>query len=69
MGGMAGLMATIPTSATTALTIGVEGGAYYTMASLSSDGVYTVSGGNLVSGGAVPDPLPAPGTIAPISIE
>ncbi len=69
LGGVGGLMATIPTSATTALTLGVEAGAYYTMASLSSDGVYTVSGGNLVSGGAVPDPAPAPGAIAPISIE
>jgi hypothetical protein len=69
MGGIAGLMATIPTSATTALTIGVEGGAYYTMASLSSDGVYTVSGGNLDVGGGVIDPAPAPGAVAPISIE
>lgn len=69
MGGIAGLMATIPVSATTALTVGVEGGAYYTMASLSSDGVYTVSGGNLDVGGGVIDPAPAPGAVAPISIE
>ena len=68
MGGTAGLTATIQTSSTTALTLGVEAGAYYTMASLSSDGTYTVSGGNLVDGGAVvPDPVP--GAVSEISIE
>lgn len=68
MGGVAGLMATIPTSATTALTIGVEGGAYYTMASLTSDGIYTVWGGDLADGGViVPDPVP--GAVDEISIE
>lgn len=54
-GGIAGLMATIPTSATTAITLGVEGGAYYTMASMDSDGEYRVWGGNLTDPGGVPD--------------
>lgn len=47
MGGIAGLMATIPASATSAFTIGIEGGAYYTTASMDSDGQYRVWGGNL----------------------
>lgn len=46
-GGIAGLMATIPVSATSAFTLGVEGGAYYTMASMDSDGQYRVWGGSL----------------------
>ncbi len=46
-GGIAGLMATIPASATSAFTIGIEGGAYYTMASMDSDGTYAVWGGEL----------------------
>jgi hypothetical protein len=46
-GGIAGLMATIPASATSAFTIGIEGGAYYTMASMDSDGEYRVWGGSL----------------------
>jgi len=58
MGGIAGLQATIPTSDTTAITLGVEGGAYYTMASLESSGTYSVSGGNLESGGALPNADP-----------
>lgn len=68
MGGVAGLQATIPTSATTAWTLGIEGGAYYTMASVTSDGTYRVSGGDLVSGGAIPDPNPAPGVVAPLEV-
>lgn len=59
-GGIAGLMATIPTSATTAITLGVEGGAYYTMASMDSDGQYRVWGGSLADPDG-PGPLPDPG--------
>jgi len=68
MGGIAGLQATIPTSATTAITLGVEGGAYYTMASVTSDGNYQVWGGDLVSGGSIPDVAPAPGAVAPLEV-
>jgi len=68
MGGVAGLQATIPTSATTALTLGVEGGAYYTMASVASDGTYRVEGGGLVSGGVIPDLDPDPGAVDLIEV-
>jgi hypothetical protein len=64
MGGIAGLQATIPTSNSTAITLGVEGGVYYTMASLSSDSSYAVWDGNLDDGGAI-DPSPDPGAIDP----
>lgn len=47
IGGVAGLQATIPVSNTSAITLGVEGGAYYTTATLDSDGTYTVQGGDL----------------------
>ena len=59
-GGIAGLMATIPASATSAFTIGIEGGAYYTMASMDSDGQYRVWGGSLADPDG-PGPLPDPG--------
>lgn len=55
MGGVAGLQATIPVSDTSAITLGVEGGAYYTMASLDSSGTYTVFGGDLDTSGAIDD--------------
>jgi len=55
MGGVAGLQATIPVSDTSAITLGVEGGAYYTMASLDSSGTYTVFGGDLDTGAGVDD--------------
>ncbi len=58
IGGVAGLQATMPVSDTSAITIGVEGGAYYTMASLDSSGTYTVQGGDLDTGvGITPYPL------------
>lgn len=63
MGGIAGLQATMPTSDTTAITLGVEGGAYYTMATLDSEGTYRVSGGSLQTGGALPNT--APGAFGP----
>lgn len=59
IGGVAGLQVTMPASATSAITIGIEGGAYYTMASLNSDGTYRVEGGDLdgTLGGFDPVPL------------
>jgi hypothetical protein len=57
LGGVAGLMATIATSQTTAITIGIEGGAYYTLASLDSRGTYRAWGGE------VSDNLPEPGNV------
>lgn len=59
-GGIAGLMATIPASATSAFTIGIEGGAYYTMASMDSDGEYRVWGGSLEDPDGI-GPMPDPG--------
>lgn len=65
-GGIAGLMATIPASATSAFTIGIEGGAYYTMASMDSDGQYSVWGGSL----ADPDgPGPLNPALGPVALE
>ena len=65
MVGISGIQSTITTSSTTAITLGVEGGIYYTMASVTSDGSYTVYGGDLAAGGGVINPAPAPGAIDP----
>jgi hypothetical protein len=58
-GGIAGLMATIPASATSAFTIGIEGGAYFAMTQMRSDGEYRVWGGDLEDPDG-PGPMPDP---------
>jgi len=58
IGGVAGLQATIPVSNTTAITLGVEGGAYYTTATLDSEGSYSVFGGDLDTAAGPPDAYP-----------